>query len=488
MKQSLLRRVQNPKHCFALLFLVLCCGSYLSASAQRLVFAHYMLANQDYEPDDPTGERNIASYEREIRQAQSICIDGFALNSGGWFKEPRYIKRASEMFEATYRLKSNFKLMFSADMCCSNSAEDVEDMMRRFADNPRYASIYFKHNGKFVLTTFAGSSLGPQFWKQLRADLEQGSHPSHRDAPGALSYVSGTPSSTPIPLELIPSFFWGGELPRAGDIQEGLASYTKIIDGAFYWGIAGVPGLGHPPDQIPSSEAYASVLHAAKKIYMAPVCFQFWGANAGRYYEYSGYSGMRSMWMDAIQVSHPDWVEIITWNDFIEGTYVSPIDDPARYPRANDLGASAAPPSTHDYFHSHRGATDLLQFFIKWYKTGHQPTIQKDSIFWAYRTQLVAQQPNASSIKLYGPVADVVYLTANLTAPAVIHVSFGSTSKSIALPAGSTDIQVPMFAGSSPHFKLIRGTSKLIVARGDDPIVASAPYPNYYYSTGSMHD
>jgi glucan endo-1,3-alpha-glucosidase len=76
------------------------------------------------------------------------------------------------------------------------------------------------------------------------------------------------------------------------------------------------------------------------------------------------------MWMDAINVSHPDWVEIITWNDFIEGTYVSPIDDPARYMDANDLGASVAPPSTLHYFHSHRGATQLLAFFIHWYKTG----------------------------------------------------------------------------------------------------------------------
>jgi len=82
------------------------------------------------------------------------------------------------MFEAAYRLHSDFKLMFSADMCCSNDAADVEDMMRRFANNERYSKLYFKWNGKFVLTTFAGTKLGPAFWKQLRNDLEKGSHPS----------------------------------------------------------------------------------------------------------------------------------------------------------------------------------------------------------------------------------------------------------------------------------------------------------------------
>ena len=106
----------------------------------------------------------------------------------------------------------------------------------------------------------------------------------------------------------------------------------SIIDGSLYWGIAGVP------DPVALSTRFPAVrptprcctrrqtLHGARRL-------QFWGANANRYYEYSGGAGLRSMWMDAIEQSHPDWVEIITWNDFIEGTYISPIDDPNRYPR-----------------------------------------------------------------------------------------------------------------------------------------------------------
>ena len=47
------------------------------------------------------------------------------------------------MFEAAARLNNGFKLMFSADMCCGNSLDDVEDMMRRFANNPRYSQCTF---------------------------------------------------------------------------------------------------------------------------------------------------------------------------------------------------------------------------------------------------------------------------------------------------------------------------------------------------------
>jgi hypothetical protein len=362
------------------------------------------------------------------------------------------------------------------------------DMVRRFANNPRYTGIYFQHEGRFVLTTFAGSSRGPAFWAQLRSDLEHGANPSTQTAPNALPTVRAVPSSAPVPIYLVPAFFFGGELPSAAAIQSGLVPYTNILDGAFYWGIAGVPGLGHPPDQIPSSHAYAATLHAAHKLYMAPICFQFWGANAGRYYEYSGFSGLRALWLDAIRTTHPDWVEIITWNDFIEGTYISPIDDPARYPHANDLGASLAPGSTLHFFHTHRGATALMAFFIQWYKTGREPAIHHDAVFWAYRTQILPRSLHLTPpIKLYGPVSNTLYLTANLTAPAVLHITLGDGLHTLRLPAGSHDVQLPLTAGPAPIFDLTRGPTRLARAQAADPITATPPITDLYYSTGSLH-
>ena len=183
-----------------------------------MVFAHYMLANQDYQADNSAPERNIASYQREIQQAQAIGIDGFALNAGGWLKEPRYIKRASEMFESRFSASQGLasNSCFSADMCCSNKSEDVEDMIRRFAGNPRYAGVYFRHNNrKFVLTTFSeeiNSALC--FGATCSSDIEQGTHPSTHQAPLAMPYATGVPSSAPMKIELVPAFFWGDELPN----------------------------------------------------------------------------------------------------------------------------------------------------------------------------------------------------------------------------------------------------------------------------------
>lgn len=345
-----------------------------------------MLTNQDYQADT-SQEAKIAAHEREIRQAEALGIDGFALNAGGWLRRSYYIEYAAQMFEAAARLHDGFRLMFSADLCCGNHAADIEDMMRRFANNPRYARVYFRHDGRFVLTTFAGEKEGQAFWQQVQRDLETGAHPSRDIEAKVLPQVAGAPSNAPMKIFLVPAFFWGGELPERAQVQAGFDAWKRVIDGSLYWGIAGVPGSGSALDQLHGSEAYASVVHESGRLYMAPVAVQFWGANANRYYEYSGGAGMRRMWMDAIEGTHPEWVEIITWNDFIEGTYISPIDDPNAYPGASYLNSSGVPAGTRHYFHSHAGAGELMRFYIEWYKTGREPAITHDAVYWFYRTQ-----------------------------------------------------------------------------------------------------
>jgi glucan endo-1,3-alpha-glucosidase len=481
----------GPRLARLIAMLVLTLGGLCTpAFAQKLVFAHYMVTNQDYQGNtDPTQELKIAAYEREIQQAQAAGIDGFALNVGGWLSQNYYIVYSAQMFEAAVRLNTGFKLMFSADMCCGNAMADVEDMVRRFANDPRYSQVYFKYNGKFVLTTFSGDAMGTAFWSQVKSDLASGSNPSTSTESAALAEVAGAPSNAALNIFLVPAFFWGGEVPNTAAVQQGFAEWSSIIDGSFYWGIAGVPGSGGSLDQIPSSESYASVVHGGGKLYMAPVTLQFWGADADRYFEYSGASGMRKMWMDAINVSHPDWVEIITWNDFIEGTYVSPIDDPNKYPFANFLDTTGVPSTTLGYFHSHLGATALLPYFISWYKTGVQPTLSSDSIYWFYRTQSQNANPGVPAVNTatnYGPVADVIYVTANLAAPGTLKVTSGSQVSTFNLPAGSSDVQAPFAVGSTPVFEVDRNGSAAIAAvSGTDAIQASPQFNDYYYSTGS---
>lgn len=489
---SWFRSLNRPSHSFPkwiagllLCFVVLAAGP---ASAQRKVFAHYMLTNQDYQADtDPTQEAKIAAYEREILEARSLGIDGFALNAGGWLTQPYYIRYAAQMFEAASRLNNGFTLMFSADMCCGNNLADVEDMMRRFANNPRYSAVYFRYQDKFVLTTFAGDQQGVAFWRQVRSDLASGANPSTATVPNALPRASAAPSNAPLSIFLVPAFFFGGELPAKSAVEHGVVAWKSVIDGALYWGIAGVPGSGGSLDQLPSSEAWASVLQVAGKLYMAPVALQFWGANANRYYEYSGGSGLRRMWMDAIEQSHPDWVEIITWNDFIEGTYISPIDDPNRYPNANYLTSSNVPTNTLGYFHSHAAAGQLMSYFIEWYKTGTQPKVAHDAVYWFYRTQSDSHDAGTPPIAgKHGPVGDQIYITAILPRPATLIVRCKGHASRVGLLAGINETAVPFISGATPTFELVRNGQTVAAGTGNDPIQPSPRWNNYYYSTGEL--
>jgi glucan endo-1,3-alpha-glucosidase len=496
----------------ATLFLTVALGMRSSAQeSRRTVFAHYLLTNQDYQ-DNSISEAKVRAYMKEIRQAQAIGIDGFALDVGSWLSSGAgaeyYIAYASQMFEAAVRLHSGFQLMFSADFCCGNQASDAEDMIRRFVNYSRFAQVYFKRDGKYVLTTFAGDSLGVATWQKIKSDLATGANPSTATVDPSWASttvdVAGPPSNTPVAIFLVPAFFaaFGGELPTQPEIQSGFNTWRPVVDGLFYWGIAGVPGSGGPLDQLKSSEAYASVLHGTRKLYMAPIAFQFWGADAARYFEYSGYQGMRDMWMNAINVTHPEWVEIITWNDFIEGTYVSPIDDPNKYPFANFLVQSGLPtqPGPLRYFHSHAGAWELLPYFIQWYKTGSRPDIDKNSVFWAYRTQSVAD--NATSGipplgTLNGPIADKIYVTANLVQPGTLTVTSGTLTTSFNLSPGSTDVQASFIDGNPPVFNFTPNDKNCaaLIGSGRDPIGiytysppggTSIQYNDEYYSTGHV--
>src|SRR5580692_6436445 len=88
---------------WALVLLALSLLAGTQVQAQRMVFAHYMLTNQDYQ-GNTSQEAKIAAYEREIKEARALGIDGFALNAGGWLQQPSYIEYAAQMFEAAARL------------------------------------------------------------------------------------------------------------------------------------------------------------------------------------------------------------------------------------------------------------------------------------------------------------------------------------------------------------------------------------------------
>jgi hypothetical protein len=74
---------------------------------------------------------------------------------------------------------------------------------------------------------------------------------------------------------------------------------------------------------------------------------------------------------------------------------------------------------------------------VQWYKTGREPDLTHDSVYWFYRTQSRRYDAGIPPVDhKYGPVADKIYLTVNLTAPAQLVGVLGARTSAVNLPAG----------------------------------------------------
>jgi len=411
----------------------------VEAAGLHCVFAHYMVCFATY-------GATIDAYKHEIQDAQAAGIDGFALNVGAWSGPETYYKSRVELiYDAAEQLGTNFKLFFSIELTNTN---DIVDMLSTYG--PRTNSLLSE--GKVVLSTFGQNALD---W--------QGSVFTPLRAKG-------------IQLLFVP-FFWPNPVTELPDYQGAvgiLNTYSNILDGLFLFGAAGLP---YQLAQCNSN--YTKAVHAAGKIFMASYTPNYWGClqtNAGRrYYESDGGEGTILQW-NAIIANQPDWVEIVTWNDFIESTYSSPVSDPGVY--------SSGLQSPQRYCHA--GYLELAKHYISWYKTGQEPAIPGDALFYYYRTHpMNAVASNTNDVPVtwqFGDIADVIYNTVFLTAPAQLVISSGGNLSTNTMASGIQSLRTP-FAAGPQQFVISRNGVPVIAAQGPD-ILSQIQVYDFFPATG----
>jgi hypothetical protein len=93
----------------------------------------------------------------------------------------------------------------------------------------------------------------------------------------------------------------------------------------------------------------------------------YWGAAqpGRRYYETCGGEGIQRQWKSILE-HQPDWVEIVTWNDFQE-SYICRVA--AAEPSEGDRTHRPSPPYVKSRS-SHAGYLELSRYYMEWYKTG----------------------------------------------------------------------------------------------------------------------
>ncbi len=404
-----------------------------SVKPEKRVFAHYMLCCGSF-------GSSVEAYVQDIRIAQAMGLDGFALNAGGW--GDNYRESAAHMFAAAERLGTGFQLFFSADMCCNLTAADVVDMVETYGKRPNY----FHRQGRPVLSTFAGEGQPPGFWPdQVLAPLR----------------------AAGFDVFFVPAFY---PVTAGGRPEDEVKFWGDLVDGLFRFGPASTPFGSH--SSVATNEAYARALSAAGKLFLAGYYPFYWGSRqttvGRRYYEYQGGLGTDVQWRSIIEVQDPEWVEIVTWNDFTESYLIAPSDD------------------LDHFYKPHLAFIALDKYYIQWFKTGALPRITKDALFYFYRTHgkdvTSAADPLGPVTRMFGHVEDALYVTVALTAPARLHVESGAARFDRDLHAGFNQVSLP-FSPGPQKFELWRN-GRCVAAVEGEPIAASIKHYDFFYTTG----
>ena len=428
-------------------FLVCCLSAWLlfvtatpaSASTPHYVFAHYMVCYSDY-------GATVRGYEHDIQDAQAAGIDGFALDVGEWNGPDTYYNTNVElMYEAAESLTNGFKLFFSVDMQNTN---EIVQMISSYAH--RTNSFYY--NGGLVISTYGAPGF---FWTN-----------------GVFKPLQTMGISN---IFFIPDFpAENAGWPTVAGANAVLATYT-FLNGLFVW----VSGTAWDVTNLDST--YYSACQTQGKLFMASCSPTYWGCNqttAGRsYFDTLGGEGLVNEWNWIIQ-HQPDWVEIVTWNDFSEGTYTSPISNPGQYEAQVQMPVR----------YSHAGYLELSKRYISWYKTGVPPATNQDALYYFYRIHSKnAIATNDIPVTYFmvgsapGIIQDAIYHTLFLTAPAQLNVVSGTNSVVYSLGAGMQQLSTP-FAPGTQTFTLTRNGTQVLSVQG--PQILSQ-ITNYDYFTVS---
>jgi formylglycine-generating enzyme required for sulfatase activity len=393
---------------------------------QPMVFAHYMGCY--FMP--------LEFYMSEIELAQRHGIDGFAINCGAW--DSKYIGATERIYEAAKRLGTGFKLMVSGD-AGGRQAHNAYDQIKRFNDHPNQ----FRYKDEPVLSSFGGragmwdSGNNGQGLKMLEKEgITVCEVPNLTHAKYAANFSAETIRNFFAADESLGGLFWFGPDAPVSDVLRNNATARRVTQ-------------------------------ALGKIYMAGVSPSYNSPNLRTHYGVEGYG---TQWEGTVR-DQPDWIEIVTWNDYNEDSNIMPYRWQGGWDKHyND----------HDETY-----LDATAYYSAWYKTGKRPEIKQDKVYYAYRNRSHWLRRTWNTKKeewtdvtlekwpfdqMHDDVQDAIYVSTALTEPATLTVAIGGKSYTYEQPAGMTHVRVP-FGGGVPQFTLKRDGKEVLDFAGRKRII-----------------
>ncbi|KAI0391548.1 carbohydrate-binding module family 24 protein [Xylariaceae sp. FL0594] len=346
----------------------------------KAVFAHYIVGN--------VASFSQADWEADIQIAQQAGIDGFALNiAAGDGNNGNSIQKAFAAAD-----NKGFKLFFSFDYLAWGAWD--KDAVKNYINTYKTHSSYFKQGSQPLVSTFEGTG-NVNDWPYIKANT------------GA--------------------FF----MPDYSSLGPQGAANTGVVDGLFSW--AAWP---NGPNDMTTNVDQQYMTALAGKPYMMPVSPWFYTdlPGYGKHWTWRGDDLWYDRWQQVLAVQ-PDFVEIITWNDYGESHYIGPL-----YPSQYGLFGPGAGNAPFNYVDNmpHDGWRQFLPYLIQQYKTG-SATISKEGLNTWYRRNpggacsagdVTGNNPGDGQ-QTYPPsqiAQDRVFYSALLTSSATVTVSIGGST------------------------------------------------------------
>lgn len=453
-------------------------ASPLQAMASgKIVSAHHMVGN--------TYPYSRQDWAEDIRLAKEAGIDAFALNVGAedWQRD-----RVADAYAAAEA--ANFKLFLSLDVAvqpCSTAAhgQSLRALVARHVASPAqllYTPPGSNESPKALLSTFAGSDCtfgagdSPSGWYN--------EFTNHQDLRGRIHFV---PSFFVDPRELSGSGRFGRSVHGSFNWNSGWANELTVASAENIMRQAGTLSgsldgfLGATNDLSAISRTLAPLNASAgstqtdinhvnaigdSRTYMAAVSpwfFTHYGADTyNKNWMYlSDFHLYARKWENLLKsdvYSKIDLIEITTWNDFGESSYISPIK--------GDM-----PPTTRNWVDGmdHTGWLKLTKYYAQWFKTGTAPQLTQDSIVMWARPQPVKATVNdpvgrPRDYQLHQDTLWVVVLakSAGRVTLSTSPTGSGGDTRSFDVQPGANKLSLPLTPGSHMYARLERGGARVL--------------------------
>ncbi|KAI5366606.1 Putative glycoside hydrolase family 71 [Septoria linicola] len=399
-----------------------------SAVEGKAVLAHFMLAN--------SYSYSLADWQFDIKAAQDARIDAFALNMA-YNPSSQLDQSIANAFQAAN--SAGFKLIFSFDYAGNGAwpQSQVVNYMKQYGSN----GAYMQYNGKPVASTFEGVNNAGD-WSSIKSQTN-------------CFFVPDWASAGPT-----------NAASAAGGVADGLFAWEAWPNGPNNMGTLGdsayIKALGSEPYMMAVSPwFYANV--------------PTWNKN----WLWRGDDLWYDRWSQVLQLQ-PQFVQIISWNDWPESHYIGP-------QRAADFGAFAPGGAPYNYAENmpHDGWRALLPYWIDLYKNGAGRVSNETLSYW-YRlspkdscsdggTTGNDAGHNQQTYRAADVVQDRVFFTALLGSAADAIVTIGGTNTTATwskTPSGGSGL----YHGSVP-FNGKTGAVSIRIARGAMTVVQQTGQP-----------